>query len=603
MKSPALSLQPLRLAFRPLFPAILVASLTALPLALNGCSKEDKGGSAPTPSSDLGAELVSGDSLVKLAPTDALGIFHFDLQNDAYKKFAQSAWGSSSFWLKNMEIGSEGFLAAVNRAGFNITDPNFVVQNIQQSVAFAGVSTGPEKNPYLAVITKGTQTANFAEKLKKLQEELKKEGLEIKEEKATKGLAFSLKEASATVKKADRKNATGEEAAPEVVSANKTIFVINEGDLLGVSNDLAALDAAMNGTNGKAATLLASAGFKQATQGFPGGKSRFAVGYIDLKKLIQEGGAKLKEGSAGELDQIPLSGFSWAMAMQDSPSNSFRLIYDPMDEKHKAIFSSLNASPADKLFKAVPNDPLLFVSIDGTTIRRLKDMALADGQIPPQVKSELAVIDTIQRFGIAARMAPVGQSMLPIPDLTIMFESSDPTQLAAKIAELASTWAQASGVPGLDWKDKQIGNQTVKAMISPFGFGVFLAKTENLVVAESTEAQLKAILSGAEGGAEGSGVALASAMTGAMKDKLSKEKSVGNIYLNFNEAGSLMQNMGGLLAMYAPQSEEAKKLLSPESISEVKRMGMMIGTVTLQEGIVEFESSYQPVAQGEKKAA
>ena len=84
-----------------------------------------------------------------------------------------------------------------------------------------------------------------------------------------------------------------------------------------------------------------------------------------------------------------------------------------------------------------------------------------------------------------------------------------------------------------------------------------------------------------------------------MKDHLTANPTLGSIYLNFNEVGSLMENVGGLVSMYAPQSDEAKKLTSPEQIAEIRKLGVMVGSVSVGEEVIELKSAYQatkPVA-------
>ena len=165
----------------------------------------------------------------------------------------------------------------------------------------------------------------------------------------------------------------------------------------------------------------------------------------------------------------------------------------------------------------------------------------------------------------------------------------------AQIQKLVDSGSSQTGMPGMAWADKQVQGVAAKTMMSPLGVGVFMAKLDNMVVAASTEAQLGQMI----GAQKGEGAQLAKTLTTSMKDHLTAQPTVGNIYLNFNEVGSLMESVGGLVSMYAPQSEEAKKLTSPEQIAEIRKLGVMVGSVSVGDDVIELKSAYQatkPVA-------
>ena len=125
----------------------------------------------------------------------------------------------------------------------------------------------------------------------------------------------------------------------------------------------------------------------------------------------------------------------------------------------------------------------------------------------------------------------------------------------------------------------------VKSMMTPFNVGVFLASNKSLVLLTSTENQMKLALDASKP------ATFASALPTRVGEVFVKQDSLGNVYVNFVEVAALMESMSGMLSMYAP--EQNGQFMQTENIEAMKKMGTVVGSVKLEEGVIGIDSFYQ----------
>ena len=118
---------------------------------------------------------------------------------------------------------------------------------------------------------------------------------------------------------------------------------------------------------------------------------------------------------------------------------------------------------------------------------------------------------------------------------------------------------------------------------------MFLAAKENMVLMSSTEMQMKDALQGKSSGRFTQG------LPAAARETVVDNATIGSFYLDFEQVAKVMENLGGMLAMFAPQESGKNTLLQPENLASIKKMGKAVGSVTVMPGVIQMQSFYQPI--------
>ena len=537
----------------------------ALVLMLAACSGEKK--RTATPAEAPKAVALSSD-LLKKVPEEACGFFVWKGSHDAYKRLMESPWsGSGDFASMIQDSSGEVGKAAklLTAVGLDPNDKETWRNMFSEAVFFALPPKAESPEPSIGVVFR-SQGIEIADKLAAIKEELKKSGTKVEDIsiEGVGGVKFEVEQQA------------GEQKLQHVY------FLVNDG--LGVfGSKEEAIAQVLKKKSEALPSIVTASKFERTTFGLPAEKNRFAIGYFDLEQLFASPAA---DTAAKE---TPLKAASMALSMGDTPQTDVRMLYeDTADGENWA--ASLKPSSSAALVPSVPKQPLLFLSFDGQTLKKVKELAAAKAKDQnPQLLSQLSFVDSLQRVGIAARVAPVGQSILPIPDLLFLMQTSEPAAAEQQLKSLISGAMQGSPMTAsMQWTEKELEDgKKMQALMSPMGFGVFLASTDSLVLAASTEAQLRSILAGSENGL------FQKALSPGAVDVFSEQPNIGSLYLNFEQVGAFMENMGGLLAMYAPQDKNAQSMLEAENIKAIKKMGTMIGSVTIDKGVIGIKSFYQ----------
>ena len=562
------------------FTAILLAAV--LPVC-SACKKEEKQtkDAVLTQSVPAALEIDFSNTLVARIPSNSVGFLKWDGGHPAYEKLLNSPWGGKrQDSMSNLLQGANPQVAQIysilDKVGLAPNDNDTWRKVFSEAVFFLSPpSNGGEFGFGLVFKSKNI---SMTEKLKSIKAELGQNSIAVKELNAegASGISFDVP--------TQGRDGTG----------HQTVFFAakNEMAVLGSSQDV--LDTVLRSKGDTVPTVAKSANLPKALRGAPPERDRFAVGYFDLQELFAHAGTTPQgvELKKFQSEKFPLQGIGVALGMSDTPQTFIQATYDSKTGS-PSMLSNLRNSQSPVMLAAVPSKPLLFVSIDGQSLRRARDSIAAS--TPPeqqQLFAQLAFMDNLNRAGITARMAPVGQSILPVPDMMIILDTPNVIQAKDGIEKMIDTLAQASPTTqGMKWSDHDVDGKTkIRAMMSPLGLGVFLVATDKLVLISSAEAPLRAALQGQE----------KDSFTKNLSDRaqtvLSKQPNVGTVYVNFEEVGLFMENMGGVLSMYAPQNQNTNKLLEQQNIDSMKKMGAIVGTVTLDEDAIGFRTFYQPPA-------
>ena len=553
----------------------LATGLVAGGLSALGCSKEEKkaavgvsGGttakSAATDKVDLAATLVSR------IPQDALGFLVWEGNHPAYAKLSASPWGSSTGiteLLKNVEGDAKDLIATLKNVGLDPAEKATWESIFSEAVFYFTAPAAGAKKPDLGVLFKSKDAGKLETLLATVKSEATKHNQKIGEAKLALGKGFTI---------------AGPNAEAELIVASDNGFGV-------ISTSQALAEKTLGSKGGATPTLLTTPAFLKASAGFPDASKRFATGYLDVERMVQEATKSGAKVDTSALETFPLRAVALAFSMDETPATSMRFVYDDSKTPNNPWLKSLNSSASKSLTGVLPTKPLIVLSVDGKMIKDVKEALLAGlGELGAAYRQQLAFLDDVKRIAIAASVAPMGQSLLPIPDLMVVAESANAEKTRAQLEGILGLAMMSSGMPGMAWQDKQIEGSAVKSMMSPMGVGLFLASSNGLVVATSSEPVMKAALGNKSG--------FSAALPKRGGEVFNETQTVSNLYLNFEEIGSYVESMGGMMAMYAPQGQDASKFLNPENIQAIKKMGSMVGAITFDKGIIGVDSFYQQPA-------
>lgn len=575
---------------------MLVLIAIALIAAPAGCSKEKKRQTEvkTTPIEvDVPAELRAAESLLKFVPENAYGFFHWNSTHPAYRRLASSPWaGGGAFSLDSLTSrpGEEGkFIAILKRAGIDPTERETYETLLSEAVAFASPPPSSDEKPALALMFRasdGTSLETYADNLK---EQLKRAKVTVHEHEIEGGSAFSFDHNE--LAQAGRSRAKD--------SKPRMRYVGWSGPIGAIATKLWPIQAALSRQGTGIPKNVDSPQFKESVAEFPPAKHRYAIGYIDIAALLEDVKSQQDGGEVIEdtlnLKLIPFKSVALSMAMDDAPSNMARLLYEVKDPQHKKWFRALHSSSNAQLINSIPSRPLIFLSVDGQTLKDLRHLTLEGSGLGSQSAVKmLSSLDSVSRIALFTRIAPIGQSILPIPDLLMVLESSNPSELRSKLENLLGSLASGTGVSTGGWQEKELHGASVKFIRSQLGVGAYLAIKDNSVIVSSTEPMIRSVLEGLSTGK----ASLAKSVSSRTQQALAKDDSLGSLYIDFQEVGSFLENMGGMLSMYAPQNDEAKKFLSPESIANVKKMGAVVGSIKVDDNSISIVNFYEAASSG-----
>ncbi len=515
--------------------------------------------------------VLFAGTLVSRIPSNSFFFVKWDGGSQAYAKFAASPWGAGSSGLlpekNDSPLGK--FYAGLAAIGLDPADKEMISKCFSEAVAF-GVFQADRDKPALGLIFK-SQDLDLSAKLSAIKTELLKAGQSAEDLKIDPavGLNFSLKDSS----------------QGDVGS----FFLLVQSDFNLLTTDKALAEEVIHASGTAIPSFVDTASFKQAVSQFPAADSRFVIGAIDLQQLSSSSQQLVPAAVKQEQSALKVAAFS--LAMEETPQAVARLVYDPAAAGADSIFNTLNVSPGEELFKSLPEKPLLVINLDGQIIKRIKERVVAAGNAGQTVSPapELAFLDKLNRVALVAGVAPLGQTMLPIPDLMLVLNAKDPSAARDGIESLISNSLGKNAMSkGLKWSERDIdGKNKMKAVLSPLGVGAFLAVKGNTIILSSTEASMK------------------DAFTGKWNDSTFKRLSSRSRalttdsptaviwYLDFKELAKVLENAKGMLSMYAPAQEEAASFLNQASLDALSKKGMSVGMITARAGEVHFQAAYQ----------
>lgn len=603
-----------------------------------GCSKKEEKQSGTSALSTKAAEQVQEvKGLTAQIPENSIGYLSWDLTSPAYQKLKNSPYQGrtgSSIETALASIEEKSALVRVLDKVFEIKKiaasgqaPDSSQGVLSKGVGFLVPPPPGEMEPTLGMIFE-SNAGSLDAKAAALKDALKAEKIPVSDLALGDGQGFSFKIDLGEVENVNLPMGVGGPAAllgeqgsapAGAPAANKTVdcYFAWKGTRGVLSSNERLAGTLVTERPAKAPAITTTALFAKATSGLGQAADQLTTGYIDLEeaeRAVPIAGAALASAAGAEAGaagtsgaaaapagpgESPVRAVAWSILMTDSPENRANIVLNSANLKYKPWIAALSNSQSSSVAAALPSNPLLVLSLDGKTISSIKGLALgtalesAGPEERKMVEQQLAFMNDIVRLGLAVRMGPLGQSLIPAPDLLILAESSNPEGTKTQLLQIAATGMATSGLPAA-WQEKTVQGEPVKYMLTPFGLGVFVSSVKNVVVISSTEAQLDGAIASIKSGKP----AGAGGLTARASSAVSGEPTIASMYLNFNEVGSMVETMGGMMQMYAPQGGENGQILDQAQIQNLKQMGTFVGSMSIADGsVVTLRSFYDPAPQ------
>ncbi len=558
----------------------------------------------PPPMQQAGLTLEG--SLANNLPANTNAFFEWNSESPAYTRFRESPWyGNDTFSLDALPVATdpklESIRSALGKAGFDLNDRRTWDSVFAKTIVFITPGKVSGDEVIFGAYFESKKDVDLAKKLDTFRAELVSSQVPIEDHQFSSGKGFKWNLRADDPAPSDP--ATAGATSPPATYA----YLAWEGSRGVLATAPWIVEDVIGKKYNASPAIVESKEFQKGTEGFPPPNNRIGMGYIDIAKVLEQIPSDNPSNAAdlAKLRALPFKAASFVTAMTDTPYNDVRVLFDASVPEHAAWFEALGNSASQSFATLVPANSLLFLSIDGPTVKRVKELMLKQQeaqQADPMIAQQLAIFDDLKRIAIGARVAPVGQALLPFPDLLIALDGDKPSETMNKVSSLVMNLTAMAGMAqGQDapspptWSEKNLGDVPMKTLATPMGITASVATVNNVVLVSSSEPFMEAAITNLKG--------TQVSLPEKVNKSLASEISMGSLYLNFNEIGSLIENMGGLLSMYAPQNQEAKKLMDPEGINRLKKMGALIGTVRVDDGRIAIQSYYHLVEPAKENVA
>lgn len=564
-----------------------VSLVCLLASGIYSCSKEEKtsetqgSGSAAVVASVVQPEVLN-QGLFSRLPAEAVGFFSVDFKHPAYLKYKSSRWGASSdirTALEQAKKGNEEFFAVLAKAGLDPSDKENWDKMFSTLLGFVSLEEGAQ-TPSGAMLISPDKSVDVNQKLASIKTAIASEDLKIEDLSLPNGKAFKISPA---------KNAAANKA-----DANFAVYMGASDGLLAVSNSETTLKSVLSApaaSVAQAPALLSSAEYLKAAKSLPAAADRFATGYMDVKRLI-EWKAKLPAKMQQDLkditpENLPVTNVVFGSAMEDVPLTSVNFSYDENAKNKYAWVSALSGSSSSAIADFISDKQIAYLNLDGKLLKTLKDSAVQSaGPNAEMMKMQLQLLDGIKRIGIAVQpTAPGAASLLPIPDIAIMLETSETDKVKQQLEQLISLGVQMQGL-GANWSSSQIGSVSAKSLATPIGASIYSASLNNVVVISNSDRAVKTALG------QGGDKKLAASTGKRLQTALSAEQTLGQVYLNFTSLADLFESYGPMLGGMAPNAQAAEQFASKENLDAMRKLGSMVLGVKHSPGVLSFDSFY-----------
>lgn len=554
--------------------SLLILLVTSLP----GCTRKEEKAEAP------GGGLIESD-LAKRLPAGSTGFALWDFGTEAAKQYKQSTWGTTGHSnilqaLKQIESTPQAayvkpFIDAVTKTGLLTTEPG-QPEVVRSGLAYLQVSETASSIPALGFLLVGYPGQDLKPKLAELETVFKNEGYgPVKREGSPGGFSIPIRMA-------------GEQSPPigniHFVATDSMLAVATQ------ENQLAGLLAP--NPQGSTQAITETEQYK-ATLALLPGADQLSVGYLDVKSTIAKFGKSMPVESMPNIDQmvnaVPIESVAWSHRYREGVRDSIVARIVPRDEQQKLWLGALTGGSSHETLSKVPADVIAAVSLDGGSLARLKNTALAQGVSPELelMNPQLAALDSLRDLTLAIRGA---SSTSPFPELLLVASSTDAAKAFESLKTMIDQTLMSFGLQLGDWQEKEVNGTSVKFLMSPLGIGAFAAQSGDAVILGTSE---MAVLD-AVGSAKDESKSLRAHSSKSGPGLIGSSGALVYVYSNFERMSDLVQSVQGNLAMFTG----GQGAMPDETIQQLKKLGVFTAAVSYKDNLMRLESRYESTAKG-----
>lgn len=528
------------------------------------------------------------NSLVYRIPTDSFAFF-WQSATPALQKLIDSPWGNQqNLSAIYKRLGMDELTDKWKNNGFDISYP-FSKNAIQELVIFASPASnsgteatkGSSDLPFsIGALAKSDSSEKTETIISSFVEWLSKNNSVKVEKGSTDGISTYVlrptnKEALNNIPK---QIAPG--ISPEFsIDANDiTIYLGQKDSLMAVASDKQNLISLLGEKYPPAPPqLITTKEFASHQYNAANSDQRLAFVYTDLVALESFANSfSIDEGTSAEtsanIDAVTSA--SMLMTMNATPQWEAIIKYSDTNPTLKKTLAKFeNSTISENMRNALANTPVMFVSVDAHNLAKLPSRL---GNTSPV---KLDFLKGLKRIGVSLEVAPIGQSLLPIPNFSILFDSDNPEQIENELSNLITQYGSATmqGMPGANaaWQDEVIEGNKVKHKITGPGINIYLTHKDNLVILCNSQnmliSSLKSINSKASPFIKG--------LSADARQSFEKDSSVIYIYTNYIQLAELLKNLRGVLQMFAAQNPEIADFMSDKKLDELRQLKSMFISV------------------------
>jgi hypothetical protein len=563
-------------------------SLIALSsLLASACNSSE---STQTTSSPSG-KTVATSSLLKRVPLESYGVFVGNSGSDIMQKYRQTPWGRPSTRTLDQLKSSESEEAQKAVAVIEALEKSALAStlglaggesSIDEVVAY--VANRPETMSFGAIAHSNNEK-DLNALLDQVISVMKEKGLTVTEVSSGDPKIFSL---PINLEEDDIKI--------------KDLFFAASKDTVAISTHQDAFERIFDASApSDLPPLFNKASFKNT---LAKGKSNsvLSFAFVDMKDLLNhfmrlsKANKNSEEGdsSAEKLEEliktVPLDYLSYFRSMKNTLMDEVTLQLTPQTEEQKKTIESLAGIQPQNLLTSAPSS---FVFLLGLDINYF--VKVAEQQMPKPDANDQEAVATAQNVSMVLNYLKPVQSLnlglrqskgsSPFPDLTIFLASDQAEILYMQLKTLVMMGMKASPLKNLQWLQKQVEGLDVDYALSPFGIGLFMAKTSNHIIFSSSEAGLTSVARSFKGDED----KLWTQLPAHVKESIGDGAGFISYAANLSEFSELLQSFQSSLSMFTGGQSPIKD----EDILRLKSLGTVVGTTTFSDNALKLKAVYE----------
>lgn len=310
--------------------------------------------------------------------------------------------------------------------------------------------------------------------------------------------------------------------------------------------------------------------------------SRFGIGFANFAALSKLAQGAMPQETAPDLNEAPIGMISLGQYAGDALTTEILAELVPNNEQQKLLINNISRSASNTLLDRLPDASAVFFILDGQLLRTIQEGAVSDLTAEEKTAFQPALDNLAKVKGIGIGALPAGRDAL-VPDIYFTFQADDPAALLAFVKDQTKDLISTQ-IPMANWLEKDINGTKVHYILTPLGFGLYLASVKDVFVATSTETAMTAVIGSAQNGSTTAKLFPATASV------ISPSTPLVSGYLDFKKIADAVESVQGSMAMFTGGASA----LNAEEIQNLKRMGSATFGVGVSKELVRLRWDLTP---------